>query len=46
MGRGYNGYFHSIKNNKKFYFRSLLELKFLILLEEDEEIIKYEVEPF
>lgn len=46
MGRGYNGYFQSIKNNKRFYFRSLLELKFLILLEEDEEITKYEIEPF
>lgn len=46
MGRGRQGYFYSIKNKKDFYFRNGLELKFLIILEENKEIICYEVEPF
>ena len=46
MGRGYNGYFYSIKNNKDFYFRSLLELNYLLLLEQDSTIEYYSVEPF
>lgn len=46
MGTGIHGYFNSIKNNKKFYFRSLLELKYMILLEEDSEVISFQSEPF
>lgn len=46
MGNGIHGYFNSIKNNKKFYFRSLLELKYMILLEEDNNILSYQAEPF
>ena len=46
MGTGIHGYFTSFKNNKTFYFRSLLELKYLILLEENKEVNKYQIEPF
>lgn len=46
MGRGYNGYFYSIKNNKDVYFRSLLELNYLLLLEQDDTVDYYSVEPF
>ena len=46
MGRGYNGFFFSPKNNKRFFFRSLLELCYLIKIEEDSNIIFYDVEPF
>lgn len=46
MGTGIHGYFTSLKNNKTFYFRSLLELNYLILLEESKEVNKYQVEPF
>lgn len=41
MGRGFSGYIYSNKNNKDFYFRSLLELNFIILLEENDKITKY-----
>ena len=46
MGRGISGYFTSNKENKTFYFRSLLELNFLILIEEDNNVSTYTVEPF
>ena len=46
MGRGYNGYFYSVKNQRDFYFRSLLELNFLLNLEQDETVFLYAVEPF
>lgn len=46
MGRGYNGNFYSVKNNKDFFFRSLLELKYLIDLEKDESVKYYTMEPF
>lgn len=46
MGRGYSGYFYSIKNNKDFYFRSFLELDYLLKLEYDTNIFTYSVEPF
>lgn len=46
MGRGKQGYFYSIKNSKDFYFRSNLELYYMILLEYDNSISSYEVEPF
>ena len=48
MGRGISGYFHSNKNGKEkdIYFRSLLELKFLLLVEEDERVYKILMEPF
>lgn len=46
MGRGKQGSFYSIKNSKDFYFRSNLELYYMILLEYDNNISSYEVEPF
>lgn len=46
MGRGYNGYFYSIKNNKDYYFRSFLELHYFILLEQNNTVENYTVEPF
>lgn len=46
MGYGIQGYFHSKKMNKDFYFRSLLELKFLTILEKSEDTISYQIEPF
>ena len=45
MGRGIQGYFYSIKMSKDFYFRSLLELNYLILIEENSEIKSYTMEP-
>lgn len=44
--RGIAGHFTSIKNNKTIRFRSLLELYYLILLEEDDAIFNYLYEPF
>ena len=46
MGTGIHGYFFSIKNNKKFYYRSLLELKFLLQIEQDNTIKEFQIEPF
>ena len=46
MGTGIHGYFTSIKNNKQFYFRSLLELKYLLIIEQDQKVKYYDVEPF
>lgn len=46
MGRGYNGNFYSIKNQRDFYFRSLLELDYLLQLEQDQTVEVYAVEPF
>ena len=46
MGRGYNGYFYSIKNKKDFFFRSLLELSYFLKMEQDNDIEFYSVEPF
>ena len=46
MGRGYSGWFYSYKMKKDFHFRSFLELKFMLLIEENEEVVKYEGEPF
>ena len=46
MGRGYSGYFYSPKNNADFYFRSFLELAYLLILEEEKDVQYYEVEPF
>jgi hypothetical protein len=43
MGRGYQGYFTSIKYNQTFYFRSLLELNYALLFEEaDYESVIFE----
>lgn len=42
--RGIGGYFTSIKMGKRFFFRSLLELFYLIKLEEDNSIISYKYE--
>lgn len=46
MGRGIQGFIYSIKMDKDFYFRSLLELKYLLQLEIDDNIRCYQVEPF
>lgn len=46
MGRGIQGFMYSIKNEKTFFFRSLLELKFFIDLENNEKVMSYSVEPF
>ena len=46
MGRGIQGYFYSKKNDSDFYFRSLLELYFLIKIEKDENVLFYDFEPF
>lgn len=46
MGKGYSGYFFSIKNQNDFYFRSFLELAFLLKLEIEEKVQYYQVEPF
>ena len=46
MGRGYSGYFYSPKNKVDFYFRSFLELAYLLILEKEEDVQYYEVEPF
>lgn len=45
-GRGHSGYFYSIKNQRDYYFRSLLELKYLLQLEQDSTVETYVVEPF
>lgn len=48
MGKGIQGFFESKKHNKNkdVYFRSLLELKFLIKIEEDNNIKNFTWEPF
>lgn len=46
MGRGYNGYFYSLKNQTDLHFRSFLELFYYLLLENDDTIITYQEEPF
>lgn len=44
--RGIGGSFTSIKTNKKIHFRSLLELFYLLKIEEDPSILTYKYEPF
>ena len=44
--RGVGGKFYSIKNQKEFIFRSLLELYYFLQLENDETVYYYEYEPF
>lgn len=44
--RGIAGHFTSIKMNKTFRFRSLLELYFMLLIEKDIRVITYDFEPF
>lgn len=46
MGRGIQGFFHSNKMNKDMYFRSLMELKFLIIVDNSEDVTSYQTEPF
>ena len=46
MGRGIQGYMYSIKNHTDIYFRSLLELNYFILFEQNELVENYDVEPF
>lgn len=46
MGRGIQGHFYSTKMQEDFYFRSLLELNFFLLFEEDPRVHTYIVEPF
>lgn len=42
---GIGGSMFSIKNNKKYNFRSLLELYYMLLLEDDPTVSRYEFEP-
>ena len=42
--RGIGGFFYSFKNKKKFFFRSLFELYYLIILEEDNNIKNFSYE--
>lgn len=42
---GIGGHFHSLKNDKTIYFRSLLELYYMIQLENDASVLNYEYEP-
>ena len=44
--RGIAGKFYSIKTKQSFRFRSLLELKFALTLEQDAKVITYKFEPF
>ena len=44
--RGIGGNFFSIKNNRRIYFRSVLELFYMLILENDNNIIAYQYEPF
>lgn len=44
--RGIAGNFTSIKTNSTFRFRSLLELKFALMLEQNPDVITYQFEPF
>lgn len=46
MGRGIQGHMFSVKNQQDIYFRSLLELNYFILFEQNEQVECYEVEPF
>ena len=46
MGRGIQGHMFSVKMQKDIYFRSLLELNYFILFEQNEQVEYYEVEPF
>lgn len=46
MGRGIQGYMFSVKAQNDIYFRSLLELNYFILFEQNEQVEYYEVEPF
>ena len=46
MGRGYSGFFYSKKNDRDFFFRSLLELSYIIFLEEEDWVETFSVEPF
>lgn len=46
MGRGIQGYMFSVKTQQDVYFRSLLELNYFILFEQNEQVEYYEVEPF
>ena len=44
--RGIGGYITSQKTNRRFFFRSLLELCFILKLEKDDSVYWYEYEPF
>lgn len=46
MGRGIQGYMFSVKNQRDIYFRSLLELNYFILFEQNDTVEYYDVEPF
>lgn len=46
FGHGIGGYITSIKMNKRFFFRSLLELAYILKLESDDSIVEYKYEPF
>lgn len=42
--RGIGGHFYSSKNQKIIYFRSLLELAFMLILENEADVLTYEYE--
>lgn len=44
--RGIGGWFTSLKTNKRYFFRSLLELNYFIILENDTSVVTYDYEPF
>lgn len=44
--RGIGGWFTSLKTNKRYFFRSLLELDYFIILENDTSVVTYDYEPF
>lgn len=46
MGRGIQGFFYSNKMQTDVYFRSLLELMYLLKIEVDNNVFKYVPEPF
>lgn len=44
--RGIGGFIYSYKNQKDIFFRSLFELYYMLMLEQDNNILKYKYEPF
>lgn len=44
--RGIGGFIYSLKNQRDVFFRSLFELYYLLILEQDENITSYKYEPF
>lgn len=44
--RGIGGFIYSYKNKRDIFFRSLFELFYLLLLEQDDNVLEYIYEPF